>query len=99
MADAPEIQLYASEDDLNLMSDDESGKLDQATAIIYTTPSKQSKAPPEVDSDEELELRIKLLEEKKKLLKKEQLSRRIQELEAEVAVLSKPDEHKTKKEE
>ena len=32
----PEIQLYASENDLDLLSEDEANKLNEAAAIVYT---------------------------------------------------------------
>ncbi|CAC5387140.1 unnamed protein product [Mytilus coruscus] len=101
-SDRDELQLHAEEDDiLDLMSDDESNKLNEAAALIYTTPhktkSKESDELKKHESDEDLELRIKLLEEKKQRLKRDQLNKRIKELEAEVDGMSKLEEKPKKK--
>ncbi|CAC5406930.1 unnamed protein product [Mytilus coruscus] len=101
-SDRDELQLHAEEDDiLDLMSDDESNKLNEAAALIYTTPhktkSKESDELKKHESDEDLELRIKLLEEKKQRLKRDQLNKRIKELEAEVDGMSKLEEMPKKK--
>ncbi|CAG2231714.1 unnamed protein product [Mytilus edulis] len=69
--------------------------------IIFTTPlkknSKESEELKPRESDEELELRVKLLEEKKQRLKREQLNQRIKELRPEVDGLSKSEEKPKKK--
>ncbi|CAC5393773.1 unnamed protein product [Mytilus coruscus] len=101
-SDRDELQLHAEEDDiLDLMSDDESNKLNEAAAFIYTTPhktkNKESDELKKHESDEDLELRIKLLEEKKQRLKRDQLNKRIKELEAEVDGMSKLEEMPKKK--
>ena len=64
--------------------------LEEAHKILTSMASKVQMRTTEVnqDSEEELELRVKLLEEKKKRLRKEQLSKRIKELEQEVATMS-----------
>ncbi|CAG2200708.1 unnamed protein product [Mytilus edulis] len=58
-SDRDELQLPAEEDDiLDLISDDESNKLNEAAAFFYTTPHK-TKSSDELklrESDEELEL-------------------------------------------
>ncbi|XP_071172179.1 uncharacterized protein [Mytilus edulis] len=101
-SDRDELELHAEEDDmLDLMSDDENNKINEAAALIFTTPlkknSKESEELKPRESDEELELRVKLLEEKKQRLKREQLNQRIKELEAEVDGLSKSEEKPKKK--
>ncbi|VDH93587.1 Hypothetical predicted protein [Mytilus galloprovincialis] len=101
-SDRDELELHAKEDDmLDLMSDDENNKINEAAALIFTTPlkknSKESEELKPRESDEELELRVKLLEEKKQRLKREQLNQRIKELEAEVDGLSKSEEKPKKK--
>ncbi|VDI77280.1 Hypothetical predicted protein [Mytilus galloprovincialis] len=103
-SDRDELKLHAEEDDmLDLMSNDENNKINEAAALIFTTTlkknSKESEELKPRESDEELEIRVKLLEEKKQRLKREQLNQRIKELEAEVDGLSKSEEKPQKKSE
>ncbi|CAC5384008.1 unnamed protein product [Mytilus coruscus] len=62
-----------------------------------TQENKESDELKKHESDEDLELRIKLLEEEKQRLKRDQLNKRIKELEAEVDGMSKLEEKPKKK--
>lgn len=98
------LQICASDDDELDLSGEEGASAFPLKSMETSGPSRPVSVhlpelgnDQELDSDEERELRVKLLEDRKKQLKKEQLNQRILELEAEIHDMSNTEKPKPKK--